>query len=396
MADELYDLSDEELEAAFKEAKNELNEPIGDNPEDEDGYIVEDETPEATDEEVEVDDLEQPEDDQDSDDDTSSDEDEEDDEEDDSEEEDDNPDGDEEESDEQTDETEEESEKEEQPPRKLKYKANGQDFEFTEQEVIERFGQVFGQSMNYTKKMQQIKPWRETIDALEDAGIGQENLGDLMKAIDVVKGDKDAIASILKQNNIDALDLDTENDNYIPKNYGRDDTELAIKDIVDEISVDKEYDITHNILSKQWDDVSRQEFVKDPELIKLLHVDVKSGTYDQVNSIAQKLKVYDNGRRSDLDYYKEASGQYFQNLSIDQQKVATQRQAEEAKQAAEAEKIREVKAKQAQRASTKKASSRRKAATAPKKGGGNNKVKDYLDDSDEGFEDWYNNLQESL
>jgi hypothetical protein len=402
--DELYDLSDEELEAAFKAAKAEPEQdPIEvDGVEDDSEYEEEydEETEEDQDGEEEVDDLEQPDDEQDSDDDTSSDDDEEEESEDDSETEEDDPDGDTDEDEEQTDDEEEESEKEEQPLRKLTYKANGQEFEFTEQEVIEKFGQVFGQSMDYTKKMQQIKPWRKTIDALEEAGIGYENLGDLMTAIDVVKGDEQAIAAVLKQKGIDALDLDTEKaDDYIPKNYGRDDTELAIKDVVDEISVDKEYDTTHNILTKQWDETSRAEFIKEPEMIKLLHLDVKSGTYDKVNSIAQKMKVFDGGRRSDLDYYKEASGQYFQELSVAQQQahIAEQKEAQRQIDEAEKAKVSEVRQKQERQKATKKASAKRKAAAPAKKAvNGGKKVTDYLDDSDEGFEEWYNNLQENL
>lgn len=403
--EELYDLSDEELERRFKEAKaaegspeTDLEERESELPEPESADEVDEE--EEFDEDVEEDeeadeDLEQSE--EDSDDDASSDEDEEDESEEDSEETDeDDLDGDSEEDDAEATDDKEESDEDEQPVQKHKYRANGQEFEFTNDEIIEKFGQVFGQAMNYTQKMQQIKPWRKTIDAIEQANLSHD---DLNLAIDVLKGDKDAIASLLKRTGVDALELeDAENSEYQPRDYGRNDTELDIKDIVDEISGDKEYAITYNVLEKQWDEGSRKSFVENPELIRQLHVDVKSGMFDVISPMANKIKVYDGGRQSDLDYYKAAAQQYFQDQAKEQERTTRAQEAEARKQELEVERerIAEVKAKEEKRKATKSASSKRKAAAPTKKSAGTKKVTDYLDDSDEAFDDWYSNLQDNL
>ena len=397
MAEELWDLSDEELEAAFREAKAQESSPetaIEDE-------VIENEVVDTEDHDDEVEDLEQPE--EDSDDDTSSDDDEEEDTEYDSEEDEAEPDEEADTDEEQTDEVENDTEADGQPVQKdaldeffkqtSKVRANGIDHEFSNKEKLEMFDKMFPQATDYTRKMQAIKPWRKQIDALEQNGVSPEQVN-LM--IDVLKGDKDAIADMLKRTGIDALDLDTENTNYVAKDYGRNDTELAIKDIVDEISVDKEYAVTHNILEKQWDSRSVDAFVEDPNMIRLLHVDVKSGMYDKVNPIAQKLKVYDGGKQSDLDYYKAASQQYFESISAEQSKAEQAEQARVGREAKEAEAARlaEVKAQQAKREATKKASVKRKAATTTRKSVGT-KQTSYLDDSDEDFEEWYNKLQEA-
>ena len=395
----LFDLSDEELEAAFKEAKaQELS------PETEVEEVAEEEFTEEVEEEIDVDeeeeveDLEQP-DDQDSDNDTSlEDEEDESDDEDTEETDEDVSDENSDEEDAEPTEEDEESEDEEQPVQDevLMFKANGQDYEFTTSEMREQFGKVFGQAMDYTKKMQAIKPHRKTIDAIEQAGLTGS---DINLMIDVLKGDKDALTEVVKRTGVDALDLDTENSNYVAKDYGRNDTELAIKDIVDEISGDKEYSVTHNVLDKQWDDKSRDAFIEDPNMIKLLHVDVKTGMFDKVNPLAQKLKVYDGASKSDLDYYKMAAQQYFDNQAQQEAGVAAQeeaRLAKEAKQQANAERVANVKAKQAKQVSTREASAKRKAAAPTKKGAGTKKVVDYLDDSDEAFEDWYGKLQDGM
>ncbi len=270
-----------------------------------------------------------------------------------------------------------------------KFKANGKEYTFTPEEMMSQFPKIFGQAMDYTKKTQALKPWRKTIDAIESANLSHDQIN-LM--IDVFKGDKNAIAEVMRRTGVDALDLDTENNVYTPKDYGRDDTALAIKDIVDEISSDKEFSITQQILNKEWDDRSFSELTRDPELIKLLHIDVKSGTYDKVQPIAEKLKVFDRGRQSDLEYYKQAAGEYFREVNEAQrreQAIEEQRQLREAKAARQAE-LERVRTTQAKQEAVKTQAVARKAAAPTKSNAGTKKsVTDYLDESDEAYDDWY-------
>lgn len=270
-----------------------------------------------------------------------------------------------------------------------KFKANGKEYSFTPEEMMEQFPKIFGQAMDYTKKTQALKPWRKTIDAIESARLSHD---DINLMIDVFKGDKNAIAELIKRTGVDALDLDTENSKYVPKDYGRDDTALAIKDIVDEISADKEYETTHRILSKEWDERSFNELTKDPELIRLLHIDVKSGMYDKVQPIAEKMKVFDRGRQSDLDYYKAAAQEYFRAEAETQRRakaIEDQRLAREAKLARQAE-IERVKATQIKQAAVREQAVVRKAAAPVKSNAGTKKtVTDYLDESEEAYEEWY-------
>lgn len=277
---------------------------------------------------------------------------------------------------------------------KYKFKANGKEYEMTDDEMKSQFPKIFGQAMDYTKKTQAMKPWRQTIDAIESAKLSHE---DVSLMIDVLRGDKQAIAEVIKRTGTDALDIDTENSKYTPKSYGRDETALAIKDVIDEISADKEYDITHKILSKEWDDKSFAEFTKDPDLIRQLHVDVKSGMYNQVQPIAEKLKVFDRGRKTDLDYYLQAAGELFTEQDAEKQRQAAienQRVQVAAKADRQAE-IERVKATQQAREKTTEKVDARKAAAPVKAVSGTKKVMDYLDDSDEAFEEWYKKMDSS-
>ena len=374
--EQLANMSDEELEAAFLAAKAD----VGSEP---------------TQYEEEHEDLEQPVDDEDSDNDADMDASEDDAEDDGSDVDDETPDGEDADAEEEPETEEEPKQAEVQPTQKHKFKANGREYEFTEDEVREQFPKIFGQAMDYTKKMQAIKPWRKTIDAIEGAQLSHD---DVSLMIDVLKGDKDAVAAVLKRTGIDALELDVEQSRYVPKDYGRDDKALAVKDVIEEISADAEYSTTYKILSKEWDDDSFREMTSDPELIKLLHIDVKSGMYDRVQPIAEKLRVYDRGKRSNLDYYKEAARVYFNEQAQEEARRAEYEKARVMKESELADKarVRDVKDQQKQRVAVKQEAEKRKAAAPTKKVAGTKKVIDYLDDSDEAYDEWYKSLQNRM
>lgn len=382
--DQMWNMSDEELEAAFSNAKADFDSPETGVEEEMTNELVDEDVELTTDEE----DLEQPL--EDSDDDLDMDATEEETLSEDSETEEEVTDEASEDDEEQTEEEDDTAEEEVLEVQEHVFKANGKEYKFTQEEILKQFPRIFGQAMDYTKKTQAIKPWRKTIDALESAELSHD---DVSLMIDVLKGDKDAIAEVVKRTGVDALDLDTENSRYVPKNYGRDDNALAVKDIVDEISVDKEFETTQRILSKDWDETSFNAMTQDPEMIRLLHVDVKSGMYDKVQPIAEKLKVFDRGRKSDLDYYKDAAAQYFQEEAQTQQRAERAEQARldrEAKLARQAE-VERVKATQAKQRAAKVEAPRRKAAAPTKSNAGTKGSINYLDDSDEAFEEWYQN-----
>jgi hypothetical protein len=411
--DDLWDLSDSDLETAFKEATAQISSPeteieevaestdIGDPAtEEEELDTVEDAANEEEVEEVE-DGSEQPDGDIEDSSHDSSDEAGTNEVEDDNTTETDevNPDGDTKAEDEESLEDTEKVTEEEQPTREYSFKANGKDYNFSSDEIVDQFPKIFGKAMDYTKKMQAIKPWRKTIDAIEGAKISHD---DVSLMIDVLKGDKDAITEVLKRTGTDTLDLDTENDSkYVSKDYGRNESALAISDIVDEISKDTEYATTQNILSKEWDESSWDIMSKSPDLIRLLHEDVKSGMYSKLQPLAEKLKVYGNGTKTDLDYYKEAAQEHFGKVA--DQKAYSERQAVQKQTAADAKEVSEknealvskAKEQSVKRVATKKASAKRKAA-APTKSASAESVTDYLDDSDESYDSWYKGLEDSL
>ena len=407
MSDDIWEMDDDAADAAFKAAKAEQESPetdleLAETSTEETSAEEEIDSSETTGE-LEDDGQDQPEDNLEESDHDSSDEDatEEVDEDNTTDTDDVNPDGDAEAEDGESSEETKDDVDEKQPAQSYAVKANGKDYEFTSEEIVSQFPKIFGKAMDYTKKMQAIKPWRKTIDAIEGAKISHDDIG-LM--IDVLKGDKDAITEVLKRTGTDTLELDTEAESgYKTKDYGRDESALAISDIVDEISKDTEYATTQNILQDDWDEKSWSTMTENPENIRLLHQDVKSGMYAKLQPIAEKLKVFGGGTKSDLEYYGEAAQQWHANdvkqKAAKSQKAANEQADEVAKQSKASEekqaRLTRAKAESTKRKSVKNASEKRKAA-APSKGASAEKVSDYLDDSDEGFDEWYKKLESSI
>ena len=249
----------------------------------------------------------------------------------------------------------------------FRLKADGTEFELTENELK----QLASKGMNYTKKMQDIKEYREHVSAIKEAALSKD---DINLMIDVLKGDKDALATVMKRTGVDALDVDVDNSTYVPKNYGRNEVELDIEEVVETISRDPEYVTTKHIISSNWDKQSQMEFVKDPIKIKKLHEDVKNGTFDQVVPMMLKKKALDGARKSDIEYYIEAGTDYYQNKAREAYNASVI-EAEKAKKQAD---IKVVKEQEAKRSVVTETASKRKAATMTKPKTAKRSIDDYL------------------
>lgn len=255
-----------------------------------------------------------------------------------------------------------------------KFKANGQDFEFTQEEINNQFGTVFGKAMDYTHKMQKISPYRKMISALEDEGISQDQLN---VALDALKGDKGALQKLVAENAIDIYDLDNEEGEkvYRPTDYGKSETELALLEVNQQISGDVEYPQTLDVISNQWDDKSRQALADNPEWISGLHTDIKSGVFQKVSPEAMKMKMMDGGSKPDIEYYLQAGQQMFER---------TQQQTEDP-----ADKLN----KQFKNDSA--VADKKRTASSTRSRSGTKSVVDYLADDDEKFDEWYKKLNDN-
>lgn len=266
---------------------------------------------------------------------------------------------------------------------KRKFKANGQEFEFTVQEMIDQFGVVFGKSVDYTQKTQKLAPHRKRISAMEDENITDEQFN-LM--IDAFKGNKGAIKKIMESHNLESYDLsddDNEQTPYVPTQYGSDEATLNLKEVVNSIAADPEYRTTEDVVRNQWDVNSQNKLAGNPNLLQGLHNDVKSGTYALVAPEAIKLKILDGNTKSDIEYYMLAGQQLSQKRNSDNSEENVSKLNEKTQAAVTS----------ADRASSE---AKRKRSASSTGSRSDRTVIDYLDDdNDEAFDDWYKKVTTS-
>jgi hypothetical protein len=247
-------------------------------------------------------------------------------------------------------------------------RANGMDIPV---KSIDEVYQLASMGANYKKKMQDIAPFRRSVSAMKEHNLTDE---DIALLIDIKKGDKDALAKVVKDSKIDAIDLDTEDVKYESKLYGDDEATSNLKDIEETISKDPEYKTTVNVVNNLWDSKSQEKLANNPDLIERLHYDVKNGIYEKVAPEATRLEFLDQGRKSKLEYYVDAG-----------RLIAQEEQAK-----AEAEKKTKV-------ANDKKVAKKRKAAATTKSKATKQKTEepDFVNMSDDEYDKFYKEVMMS-
>ncbi|ANJ20721.1 tail length tape measure protein [Dinoroseobacter phage DS-1410Ws-06] len=158
------------------------------------------------------------------------------------------------------------------------FKADGKDFTVRSPEDAIRLMQ---QGVNYSRRMHELKPMKAMNRMLQDNGLADQNK--LNFAIDLMKGNKEAIAKLLKSHNIDPMDLDTEKDSgYQATNYGGNAQDNAFRDALDEAIAIPEGQALVNDIHANWDVQSKAKLRENPSILGNLTQMKMSGVYDKV------------------------------------------------------------------------------------------------------------------
>ena len=176
------------------------------------------------------------------------------------------------------------------------FKANGK--EITPKSVDDVIS-LMQMGANYTKKMQLMAPMKKAVESLNKAQINEEDLNFL---IDIHNGDKEAIKKLLAKHEVDPIELDMENTNYVPKNNIASDDDVEYSDVLEDIqpSLPK----IQEILTKQWDAKSKSELLKNPQLMRALHEEIEMGRFDDVQAQLEIEKTFGRYKgKSDIEAY---------------------------------------------------------------------------------------------
>ena len=158
--------------------------------------------------------------------------------------------------------------------------------------------------VDYTFKMQALKPQLRILRSLEKNGLLQEDKINFL--IDLDKNNPEAVKKFLKDKNIDPLSVDlSEDTQYSPKSYIPSNQEIALDEVLDDIRSTPTFERTIDVLGNHWDSESKDQLLKAPQLIKVINDHMGSGVYDQIMTVVESERLL--GRlpeMSDLMAYK--------------------------------------------------------------------------------------------
>lgn len=182
------------------------------------------------------------------------------------------------------------------------FKANGREVQV--QSVDDAIA-LMQMGANYNKKMQALKPNLALLKLLENNGLLSEEK--ISYLIDLSKNDAGAINKLVKDAGIDPMDLDAEKAaGYKPTVRKVDPREVELDAVLDEIQTTPSYSKTIDVVTKQWDDASKQVVADNPQLLKVINQHVAAGIYDLIVAEVERERMF--GRLeglSDIAAYKQ-------------------------------------------------------------------------------------------
>lgn len=252
-----------------------------------------------------------------------------------------------------------------------KFTANGKEVEgFKDPADLIRAQQALH---GYSDKMKVIKEYKPFLKALEERGITAD-VDKFNLAMSLIDGDPEAIKKVLKDKNIDPLELDLDDIKYTAKNVLPSKAQMLIEETYEQAENLGVGDKFSKVINKDWDITSLKELVENNAVRNDLIQHLNDGTYDVVSDEIKRMELLDiNGSlsgMSSIDKYRMAVGRIQQrNLNSQPVQASTKvtvdkiAQAEKIKAEQEAEFKKTIAAKKEADA----AEQRRKAAALSKK-----------------------------
>lgn len=157
---------------------------------------------------------------------------------------------------------------------------------------------------DYTNKMREMKPHMKVLKTLEQNDLLEPEK--INFAIDLLKGNPEAVKKFLKDQSIDPIDIDLEDGAvYSPTDHSVSDEQMALDEVLDSIRDSEQFPRTAKVITKEWDKDSQNVLMGTPALIAVINDHIGQGYFDQIATKVQYERSL--GRMqglSDLDAYK--------------------------------------------------------------------------------------------
>lgn len=169
-------------------------------------------------------------------------------------------------------------------------RANNKDLKLNNVDDVIKLVQM---GANYNLKMAGIKEQIPYIKILEKNNLLDER--ELSYLIDLKLGKPEAIARLLKENEVDLYDFDlAQSDTYIPESRGVSHQEIELEEVIKEISTLPKFLDTMDVIQKSWDEGSRDMIRQDPSRLRIISEHVESGMYQKVWEEVERNQLLGN------------------------------------------------------------------------------------------------------
>jgi len=143
---------------------------------------------------------------------------------------------------------------------------------------------------NYTRKMQELQPYRKVMLMLQNNNLMDE--GKLSYLIDLDKKNPDAIKKLVKEAGIDPLDINPEDEvNYQAGNHRVTDTEAAFATELDDLKSTPEGQATLGVIAQTWDDASKEALFENRGLLQTIQSQRENGLYETITNEIHRLQM---------------------------------------------------------------------------------------------------------
>lgn len=168
------------------------------------------------------------------------------------------------------------------------FPANGTEIKV---ESIEEAQTLMKMGANYHMKMSILKPNMRFLKTLEKNDLLDEDK--LNHLIDLAKGDKGAINKLIRDNSIDPMDLNTEEDtDYSPDKHTVSDRSVELDEVIDQFKDQPAFSDVMSVVTGQWGESSREILVKEPsKYIPTLMAHKANGTFDRINAEVTRRRM---------------------------------------------------------------------------------------------------------
>lgn len=168
---------------------------------------------------------------------------------------------------------------------------------------VDKARQLMQMGVDYSRKMADMKPYQRMMTSLERADLLDEDKLNFL--IDLSKKRPEAIKKLLKDSDIDPLDLDLEDsESYRPNDHMVPEGELAVDQVLDAIRPSPKFNDVVNTV-QAWDTASKRILMDKPEVLHHLTAHMEAGIYDMVMDRLESDRIFGkHAGLSDLDAYK--------------------------------------------------------------------------------------------